>query len=412
MKAKKILTSLAVFLISGFIIVYIMIQLISGISTDVVYEYATEKVLENTIEKTGYLLRNEAVIYAENEGVLSYSVSEFQKVGVDQLIATVYASSHGVDIQQQIDRLDEKALILSRASIDSGYQTSDISKIDEKISSTIIQSRTSIAKNDLALISQQKEDLLINLNKRKLITSGEDDFSEEIAALQNQKADLTASLQTPLSTVYAKKTGYFSTLLDGFETVYTIDKLDSLNIKSFDELINSSKQEYTASAIGKIITDYDWYTLLEVTVQEAESFQIGKEYRVGYLYSSGEKLNAILEKKVTQTDSDRAILVLRVEEVPADFDYTRKQTVQIVKSSVRGVTFPKTALRIIDGVQGVYVVTGNMVEFRKVEIIETTDAQYLSALKTRADDPKNEYLTKHDRVITEGKDLYVGKVLD
>ena len=99
-------------------------------------------------------------------------------------------------------------------------------------------------------------------------------------------------------------------------------------------------------------------------------------------------------------------------EVPNDFDYTRKQTIQIVKSSVRGVTFPKTALRIKDGVQGVFVVTGNMVEFRKVEIIETTDSQYLSAIKSRADDPNSEFLTKHDRVITEGKDLYVGKILD
>lgn len=412
MKAKKILTSLAIFLISGFIIIYIMIQLISGISTDVVYEYTTEKVIEESLESTGYLLRNEDIIYAENEGVLSYSVSEFQKVGVDQLIATVYASSHGVDIQQQIDRLDEKSLILSRAAIDSGYQTSDISKIDEKIFASIIQSRSSLAKNDLSLISQQKEDLLINLNKRMLITSGGNDFSEEIAALQNEKNNLTGSLQTPLSTVYAKKTGYFSTLLDGYETVYTIDKLQNLTIKGFDDLIQSQKVQYTASAIGKIITDYDWYTLLEVTAKEAETFQINKEYRVGYLYSSGEKLNAILEKKITQTDSDRAILILRVEEVPNDFDYTRKQTIQIVKSSVRGVTFPKTALRIKDGVQGVFVVTGNMVEFRKVEIIETTDSQYLSAIKSRADDPNSEFLTKHDRVITEGKDLYVGKILD
>ncbi len=412
MKAKKILTNLAVFLLSGFIIVYIMIQLISGITTDVVYEYTTEKTIENTVEATGYLIRNESVIYAENEGVLSYSVSEFQKIGVDQLIATVYASAHGVDVQQQIDRLEKKINILSRSSIDSGYQTSDVSKIDDKIFSTLIQTKASLAKNDLSLVSQQKEDLLINLNKRMLVTSGKGDFSEQITELQNEKSNLTASLQTPLSTVYAKKTGYFSTLLDGFETVFHPDTLSSLTIEGFDQLIKTPKSEYTASAIGKIITDYDWYTLFELPAKDAESFKVGKVYQVGYLYSPGQKVSAVLQDKITQTDSDRAVLVLRIEEVPSDFDYTRKQTIQIVKSSVRGVTFPKTALRVLDGVQGVYVVTGNVVEFKKVDIIETTDAQYLSASKSKADDPSSEYLTKHDRVITEGKDLYVGKILD
>ena len=106
------------------------------------------------------------------------------------------------------------------------------------------------------------------------------------------------------------------------------------------------------------------------------------------------------------------ILVFLIEEVPQDFDYTRQQTIKIVRKSVGGIAFSQSALRLIDGVQGVFVVAGNTVEFRRVDIIYSSDSLYFSREKERTDEDAKEYLSRFDRVITEGKDLYIGKILD
>ena len=58
---------------------------------------------------------------------------------------------------------------------------------DERIFDALIKARSSTEENDLSLISNAKEDLLININKRHLVTSGMSDFSAQISDLQAKK---------------------------------------------------------------------------------------------------------------------------------------------------------------------------------------------------------------------------------
>lgn len=412
MNAKRPLQNIAIFLVSGIVIAYAIIHLVSNLTTDVSYEYASEQKIETALEKNAYIIRNESIVYAENSGVLSYSVRESQKIGVDDLIASVYSSQNGINLQNEINEIESKIAILSRSSIDTGYLTSNISKIDERIFSSIIDSRSATEDNDLTLISSFKEELLIDINKRQLVTAGKADFADQINELQTKKDKLTSSLQNPLSAVYAEKTGYFSTLLDGYETVFTPERIQKMNLSDFDRIIGEDEVRYTDSAIGKLITDFDWYTMCEVTSEEAEELVVGKTYPISYLYSSGRQVDAVLQRKIGQTDSTRVVLLFLIQDVPSDFDYTRKQPVKIITDSKKGVSFPSSALRMVDGVQGVYIVAGNVIDFKKVDIISSTESRYLSRSYEKTDPNSKEYLSKFDRVVLEGKDLYVGKILD
>ena len=412
MKAKDILGGIIFFVLAIFSIVYLMIQMISGLTSDVTYEFASSQSFEKTLEKTAYLVRNEEVLYSEESGILNYNVAESQKVGAGQLVATVYSNAQGIDIQNRIAEIDTKLAILNRSSVDTGYLTSDISKIDEKIELSVSACRSSTEINDLSLIQKYKEDLLINMNKRDLVTSGKGDFSEQIAELHAERDQLTSTLQNPISSVYSGKTGYFSTLLDGYESVYKPELLKEMTIADFDAMVKTERVQYPESAIGKLITDFDWHTLCEVTSAEAEEMIVGQKFHVTFLYSSGQKLGAILERKVIQTDSDRVILIFRMEEVPSSFDYTRCQSIKIILDSKTGIAFPSSALRVVDGMQGVYVVAGNVVKFKQVDIIDSSNSKFLSKEPDEKTKNPNSYLTKFDRVITGGKDLYVGKILD
>lgn len=412
MKAKKLLKGLSVFLISGFVIVYIIIQLVSSLTSDVAYQYVSVQDVDNTLETTGYIIRNESLIYSDQNGIVNYSVEENQKLGANQLVATVFSDANGVDVQNQIQNINNKIAILERSAIDNSYLSSDVSKIDELIFSSLINTKKALISDDIYLSKQYKSDLIVNFNKRHLITTSSKSFESQINALQAQKNQLTASFQSPLCTVYAPKAGYFSTLLDGYEDHFTPNVLQNLTVDSFHSLIEKPQNNYSSLALGKIITDFDWYTLCELSAKEAEDFKVGSRYSITYLYSSGEKIRALLQKKITQTDSDSVVLQFLIEEVPQNFDYTRSQTIRIIKSSVEGIGFPRSALRVVDGVQGVYVVSGNAVGFKQVEIINTTESMYFSKEFATTDPNYKKHLNGFDRVITEGKNLYEGKILD
>lgn len=419
MRAKKILLGLLVFLLSGFIITYITIQLVNSFTTDVSFQLANALSVEDSIEKTGYLIRSESVLTAPAGGVINYAVSEGEKVGTSQIIATVYSSSRGVEIQERIRLIDEKIKILESSSIDTSYLTSDVSKIDQKLYDYIIKIRSAVQNGQISQVFQYKDKLLINFNKRRLITSSDTDYQERLKDLRDEKNQLTAALQDPLGSVYSATPGYFSTLLDGYENVFTIDKVSSLTVDSFHQMILEQPEEISDTAIGKIVTDFDWYTLCEATREEAAELVNGNSYSLFFLYSYGDEVTGILDEKVEQTDTDRVVLKFRIEEVPQGFDFSRQQPVRIIKRSLSGLGVPRAALRVVDGIEGVYVINGNTVRFKKIIIVHSTETNYICREISSSDDDvrkgeidASEYLQRYEQIITEGKDLYDGKILE
>lgn len=67
----------------------------------------------------------------------------------------------------------------------------------------------------------------------------------------------------------------------------------------------------------------------------------------------------------------------------------------------------------MDGVQGVYILVGNIVEFRQIEVLLELDGYYIVTEQDVRDDPDyREKLGLYDAIITGGKDLYVGKMIN
>ena len=64
------------------------------------------------------------------------------------------------------------------------------------------------------------------------------------------------------------------------------------------------------------------------------------------------------------------------------------------------------AIRELNGEKGVYVQRGNLIQFRKINII--TSAEEYSIVECVMD---SSYLQQYDTIITEGVDLYDGKVI-
>ena len=87
---------------------------------------------------------------------------------------------------------------------------------------------------------------------------------------------------------------------------------------------------------------------------------------------------------------------------------TRTLNAELVIDSYSGLKISSSAIRVNDkGEKGVYVQNGNLVEFKKVNIIYSGDDFILS----ETDVGKDGYVKLYDNIIIEGKDLYDGKII-
>ena len=85
----------------------------------------------------------------------------------------------------------------------------------------------------------------------------------------------------------------------------------------------------------------------------------------------------------------------------------RIEDVQIITGEYSGYKISNSAIRTVDGVKGVYVVRGNLLGFRKINVLYSTDTF------TIVNNPEGEsdYIKLYDKVVTEGVELYDNKLV-
>ena len=407
---KEWIQKISIFLLSAFIIVYFIVQAISSYSDQIVYKSAVLTSYEEADSLTAYILRNEKLVTTNITGTVYTPIEEGTRVKKGQLLATVYANAGEKNIQQRILEIEEKIELLEDSQLDTNFITSDITKLDSSIYDILFNTRQSVENNDLDLVAKNKTDLLINMNKRQIKTKIVKDFKKQIDQLKQERSALEATLSGELGKIYANASGYFSLDVDGWESVFTMDALDAMDVNGFYDLLASNPQP-SSQAVGKICTDYKWYLLCPIEKKAAVNYLLGNTYTVDFTTTSNELFSMTLEKMINQTDSDTVILVFSTNQISDNFVYTRKQSVNVIRSSIEGLRINKESLRMLDGQYGVYILHGNTVRFRRVEILYTSDDYYLAKQYKSTDPAYESSLRLYDNVIVSGKNIYDGKII-
>ena len=117
-----------------------------------------------------------------------------------------------------------------------------------------------------------------------------------------------------------------------------------------------------------------------------------------------------LQRSIIEFGSDTVILIFVCTDMPLGFSYTRYQSVSIVIGETTGFRLPITAIRQLNGVTGVYVLKGRVVEFREISPVLMTDGAVLVDSSAK---PTGDYLmlNQYDTVIVRGKELQIGKII-
>ncbi len=393
-----------------------------------------EIVDESYVELELYVFRDEQPLFAEGSDTYLYAVPNGGRVGVGQSLGTAYAVGDGAvsaDLQQKLNAYGDRMTLLRELG---GLGTpADARDAAEAVDRDYLDLLEAVGKGDLSAVGGYMNGMQDGIGRYDILTGASGSLS--LTALEQERAALVAGL-APVAHMTTNRSGYFYYHCDGYESVFAYDMPLTMTPADFRTLIEQSAHGTPAGIVGKLVYNPTWYAAAYVPLSDAalEVFQQGIQSGATYTMRVTDGANVELDMTILRMvpDEGGALLVFRSQDMPDGFDFPRSFTAETVALQAGGYRIPTEAVVTLrspetgEDVKGVYILSGNVVEFRKISIQVARDGYviahtyedmkaYLESLpeEERAERTADgwAYLGLNDNIITSGNELYEGKVI-
>ena len=384
------------------VLFYFAVQLYNYLSDPVSTTLVTEGQAEDTIALNGWLLRDEEVLPAQS-GTLSRERQEGDRVGVGQVLATVYADDGALQTVSQIETLELQLQQLQFAL--TSYLDPDAAlKLDTSITGDILTLRQALTGGDYTAADSDIAQLKAAVLKRDHPYTSQEEIETEIKAVEGQISSLKASL-SGATTITAKAAGTYSAVCDGYETVLTTAFLEDVTPGKLARLQPAGAE----SNMGKLIYGDTWYYV--VSLPEAQAAQLKALGTVTLRFAKGFDQNLRMQVvSVSAAENGQAAVTLSCRKYLAQTTLLRHQAADVILRTYEGLRVPSNALRVSEeGVTGVYCLDGVTAAFRPVTVLYQGQGYALVRPADGASDTRT--LRTGDEVIASAGALYDGKVI-
>lgn len=384
------------------VLFYFAVQLYNYLSDPVSTTLVTEGQAEDTIALNGWLLRDEEVLPAQS-GTLSRERQEGDRVGVGQVLATVYADDGALQTVSQIETLELQLQQLQFAL--TSYLDPDAAlKLDTSITGDILTLRQTLTGGDYTAADSDIAQLKAAVLKRDHPYTSQEEIETEIKAVEGQISSLKASL-SGAATVTAKAAGTYSAVCDGYETVLTTAFLEDVTPGKLARLQPAG----TESSMGKLIYGDTWYYV--VSLPEEQAAQLKALGTVTLRFAKGFDQNLRMQvTDVSAAENGQAAVTMSCRKYLAQTTLLRHQAADVILRTYEGLRVPSNALRVSEeGVTGVYCLDGVTAAFRPVTVLYQGQGYALVRPADGAADTRT--LRAGDEVIASAGALHDGKVI-
>lgn len=365
-------------------------------------------------EFNGVFIRDEQPVSYSGNGVLSYNVSDGGRVGNGTVIAQIYPTDEQIKINREIESLENELSILNKiqnpGTLESAQPASLSSSIEETYRNIIYCRDT----GDYDSISTDMDELLIYLSTYQIITDDSIDFTPRINDINSKLTELRAGSLSPSEQLISDRSAYFVSYCDGYEDVLTKENVGSLTIEQLRSVADCKEDSPTVA--GKLIDGYEWY-LAGIIDNSRKEYNVGDSVTLRF-ESVSETFKAVIVDVRDEGDPSESIIVVSCDQFNYDLVQHRTENVELVKGDYSGLKVPREAIRFLPAEEeitdedtgitsivttnykGVYILEGEQVEFRKLDVIYEGSDYVLSAVH---EDDKS-YLALYDDIIVEGVD--------
>lgn len=425
---KKTWVRIMLAVVLVFFLMYVVYQIYLNYYSDVKTEIATISTYSETIDTQGVAVRDEIIINEKLGGTAVNAVENGEKVSKGQTIINVFGSAEAAAAYKRIAEIDKEIYELqsiTTASEDSASEVDNIKKqLDEQVSSLA----GNVNDGDLSKVAEIKGNMTYLMNKRLVAMRKVEGYQSRIDELNKEKQSLEASYSKAPSTINAPVSGHYVNSLDGYENLLNTSMLSELTALGLKDIM-SRDVDVPENSAGKLMQDFSWYLACPVSAKDAEDYlQVNSVYTLILPYSqTGSVKGTLVYLNEGEDEDDELLAVFKCYSLLSELCTIRSQPVKIQIRSYKGFNIKKSALHVYEEIveltdeEGnktgetkevkypcVYVMVGNQVVARRVNILYNGDKFVVCSSAQSG----SGYLTLYDEVITEGKSLYAGKIIN
>jgi len=391
------LMKLVIALVAVGLFIIIAYQAYAGVTDEYKTETAVIYSSADTVSFRGVYIRNESVINQYVNGMLYFEISDGSKVGNGSAVARVYDSEDEINTIQRISEVEDEIDLLEAAQNPGTTSTAQPEFISNLISEDYQTLATSLAKADVSDIGDQRDNLLTLMSIYQISIGKETNYNTRINSLYNELSSLLSLNVTEKSTVLSPDSGYFVSYTDGYESILSIDTTDDLTADEIKTITSGQgANEIKDTEIGKLIKGYNW-KIAGVIDNSAHVYNAGDTVTLSFT-STPDVVNAVIERLDATESEDESVTVLRCEEMTYDLVQKRVERVEMTLNDFEGIRVSRDAIRFDkDNNMGVYVLWGQRVLFKKLDVIFESDDYLLSRITSDSD-----YVAVYDEIILDG----------
>ena len=320
-------------------------------------------------------------------------VAENEMVKKGKLIATYYDSDIDDETKQKLSRINSRIAEIN-ASPDNKELTE--AQLDNKVNDIMTDIVASATQREINTVISYTADVEDLLSRKQRSEDGAIDTESLLADLRSEKRKLEAAYDGTKTEIISPSHGLFSTHVDGYEDILTKDKALSLTVNDFENLKKSNVSSDNALEKGtvcKIMDNSSWWISVLADKNQVTNFSVGETItiRIGTWETNGkiEYISNEMEGKYVITASSVGFSEY--------VSQNRFASVTFVKASYTGMIVPIKAVRVVDGVQGVYVRTEDTVKYRRVDIIYKDGKNAV----VNPDDTASDSLKIYDEIVVD-----------
>lgn len=403
---KNLIKYLVCTVLGILIIVYFIYQVVQMNSNPYKTEVAIERNIQSTIETKAFIVRDEAYLTASDPNGTIVSIAEDGKrVGSGETVAISFKNAESASTYVRINEINSEIdyykQLKNRVGVGTNSPSSYNNLIDAALIDYICESKNEIDSG----FEDTLNDLRSAITTKQLAVGEVISVDEKLASLQAELLALETK-KLGYTEIASPNPGYYIGSVDGYENAVKYSDAMNSDVVSIDALLAASPSDLPENVMGKLVDAFNWYMLCNIPYKQSGSIKIGQTITVNVLNTSVGSIKCTVAKKGDK-EGDRIALILKCGIMNQDVSKLRIADVQIITDEYSGYRISNSAIREVDSQKGVYVLRGNMVQFRKINILYSTEDY--SIVENVKDD--SSYIRQYDTIITEGVDLYDGKVL-
>lgn len=379
--------------------VFILIMVGSQIAYKIQDSHDTEEAVLYTVNENisfkGMFLRDERVIKYDNtaNGVINYLYDDGSKVSENADIATVYSDKDQIYYRNRLLRLKSVLSDLKRAQSPGTTNYVQAETLKNKIESHYMNISNLIQKKDYSSISDESDDLLYIMNIYNIVTGTIGDFKPAIKQIKAEINEIKTKIEDPVESIKSNGSGYFVKSVDGYESSVSFDDIEKMSTDELQKLFDI-EPDVPENAVGKLMKNYEWKFL--GIIKNTNKFLINDGLSIRF--NSSNKIYGVTVDSIKPIDgTDNSIVILSCNELDDTVLNNRFDNAELIFDEYTGIKIPREAIRFQGEQKGVYVMLGQDITFKKVDVIYEGDDYVLS--KNTSNDS---YLLLYDQILLEG----------